>query len=120
MEVVSDVNAIHESTHGWQIHSGKITGEGKGKMTHPSIGFEGRGEGLFRNEIAAYKRQYAFDALSVQNNLPSYPKNAGGIEDITRNWLLGINVNGNFIYARILLGTAYDPKTIKKYLNSQQ
>jgi RHS repeat-associated protein len=113
MEVVSDASAVHEATHGWQVHSGLITGEGKGKMKY-SV------DALFNNEISAYKRQYAYDPATVQNNVPSYPNNARGIQDITRNWVLGINNNGDFIYARILLGAAYDAKTIRKYLDSQK
>jgi hypothetical protein len=113
MEVVSDASAVHEATHGWQVHSGLITGEGKGKMKY-SI------DAIFNNEISAYKRQYAYDPASVQNNVPSYPNNARGIQDITRNWVLGINNNGDFIYARILFGAAYDAKTIRKYLDSQK
>ena len=113
MEVVSDASTIHEATHGWQVHSGLITGEGKGKMRY-SI------DALFNNEISAYKRQYSYDPATIQNNVPSYPNNARGIQDITRNWVLGINNNGDFIYARILLGAVYVAKTIRKYLDSQK
>ena len=113
MEVVSAASTIHEATHGWQVHSGLITGGGKGKMRY-SI------DALFNNEISAYKRQYSYDPATIQNNVPSYPNNARGIQDITRNWVLGINNNGDFIYARILLGAVYDAKTIRKYLDSQK
>lgn len=115
MEIVSDANGIHESTHGYQIYKGEITGGAKGKNT-----YQGGGETLFRVEMSAYRRQFAVDPTSVQNNVPSYPNNARTIQDITRNWILGINNKGDFIYARILLGAAYDAKTIRKYLDSQK
>jgi RHS repeat-associated protein len=112
MEVVSDASAIHESTHGWQIQTGLIIGGPKGKNRYNT-------ETLFSNEVSAYKRQYAYDPASVQNNVPSYPQNARSIQDINRNWVLGINNNGDFIYGRILfesLGLKYSEKAIKDYL----
>jgi RHS repeat-associated protein len=109
MEVVSDASAIHESTHGWQIQTGLIIGGEKGKNQYTT-------ETLFSNEVSAYKRQYAYDPASVQNNVPSYPQNARSIQDINRNWVLGINNNGDFIYGRIFLGSKYSEKAIKEYL----
>jgi len=67
MEIVSDANAIHEITHGWQVLSGLLTGEGKGTMKYASP------DVLIDNEISAYKRQYAYDPSVVQTNVPSYP-----------------------------------------------
>ena len=113
MEVVGDANAIHETTHGWQVHTGDIKGEGKGNMQYRG------GEHLFSSEVAAYRRQFAFDPASVQNNVPSYPRNAQSLSDINRNWVLGINRYNRFIYAEILLKGVRDPKTIKKYLDGQ-
>ncbi|PVD53820.1 hypothetical protein DC498_04560 [Terrimonas sp.] len=113
MEVVGDANAIHETTHGWQVHTGDIKGEGKGNMQYRG------GEHLLSSEVAAYRRQFAFDPASVQNNVPSYPRNAQSLSDINRNWVLGINKYNRFIYAEILLKGVRDPKTIKKYLDGQ-
>jgi hypothetical protein len=114
MEVVGDANAVHETAHGWQVHTGDITGEGKGNMQYRG------GEHLFSSEVAAYRRQYAFDPISVQNTVPSYPRNAQSLSDINRNWVLGINRYNRFIYAEILLKGVRDPKTIKKYLDGQR
>lgn len=111
MEIVNDVNGVHEATHGWQVHTGKITGEGKGKMRYSA-------EQLYSNEISAYRRQYSYDPASVKNTVPSYPNNAKSIADITQKWLLGINNSGDFIYGRILLGVNYSEKAMRTALDA--
>lgn len=65
MEIVSDANAIHEGTHAYQIFKGEIRGGEKGKNEYP-----GGGETLYKMEVAAYRRQFAFDAESVQKPCP--------------------------------------------------
>ena len=114
MEVVSDDNAIHEAAHGWQMHSGQITGEDRASTKHV-----GGVEGFFSHEISAYRRQFAFSSTSVQK-IPSYWGKPESISQLTRNWLLGINSNGDFIYGRILLKKGYSEKFIKNYLDEQK
>ncbi len=115
MEVVSDNNAIHEATHGFQIHTGQIIGGEKGKNKYP-----GGVETLFNVEAAAYRRQFAFNAESVQKTVPSYWGTPNSPSDINRNWILGINNNRDYIYARILLGSGYSAKWIENYLDDEK
>ncbi len=76
MKILNNVSAVHELAHAWQIHNGSIRGTGAEHMVQDSAE-------LCRNEIEAYKRQYAFDPVSVQQNAPSYPMNAQRLSDIT-------------------------------------
>ena len=115
MEVVGDASAIHESTHGNQVYKGEIIGGPKGLNKYP-----GGVDNLISAEVGAYKRQFAFDAASVQNNVPSYYGNAQTVGDINKNWVIGINNNGNFIYGRIILGSTYSERNIKQYLDDQK
>jgi RHS repeat-associated protein len=115
MEVVGDASAIHESTHGNQVYKGEIIGGPKGQNKYP-----GGVDNLINAEVGAYKRQFAFDAASVQNNVPSYYGNAQTVGDINKNWVIGINNNGNFIYGRIILGSTYSERNIKQYLDDQK
>ena len=115
MEIVGDNSAIHEAAHGFQIHTGQIIGGEKGKDTYP-----GGAETVFKMEIAAYRRQFAFNAESVQKNVPSYWGTPNSLSDINRNWILGINNNRDYIYARILLGSGYSAKWIENYLNDEK
>jgi len=115
MEVVGDASATHESTHGNQVYKGEITGGPKGQNKYP-----GGINNLISAEVGAYKRQFAFDAASVQNNVPSYYGNAQTVGDINKNWVIGINNNENFIYGRIILGSTYSERNIKQYLDDQK
>jgi RHS repeat-associated protein len=103
MEVVSDANAVHESSHGYQFYQGKLTPGGKGNTGYPN-----RANSVYETEISSYKRQFAFDAESVQKNVPSFLGNASSIGGITQDWLLGVNnqanMKGDFIYAKIIMG----------------
>ena len=110
MEVNNDDNAVHEGAHGWQVHTGAIKGVGKGTMEYTR-------QQLYTNEVSAYKRQFAYNPSSVQNNVPSYPRNAKTITDINQIWLLGINDGKDFIYGQILLGSAYSYDAMKKALD---
>ena len=110
MDVVSDANAVHESTHGDQIYKG-----GKGGIPTSEI---------LESEVGAYTRQFAFDPSTVQNNVPSYWGSVNNINDITTDWVKGINnksdFSGDFIYAKILLGASYNPEEVKKYLDNEK
>ena len=118
MEVVSDANAVHESSHGYQFYQGKLTPGGKGNTGYPN-----RANSVYETEISSYKRQFAFDAESVQKNVPSFLGNASSIGGITQDWLLGVNnqanMKGDFIYAKIIMGKkGYSTQAVKEYLNS--
>jgi RHS repeat-associated protein len=115
MEIVGDASAIHESTHGDQIYKGEIIGGTKGQNKYP-----GGIDKLINTEVSAYKRQFAFDPSSVQNSVPSYYGKANTVGDINKNWIIGINLNGNFIYGRIILGSSYSEKNIKAWLDDQK
>jgi hypothetical protein len=115
MEVTGDANEIHEAAHGFQIHIGQIIGGEKGKNTFP-----GGVETLFNMEAAAYRRQFAFNAEGVQKNVPSYWGTPNSPSDINRNWILGINNNRDYIYAKILLGSGYSTKWIENYLDDEK
>jgi hypothetical protein len=91
MKILNNVSAVHELAHAWQVHNGSIRGQGGNGMRQDSAE-------LIRNEIDAYRRQYAFDAMSVQQNAPSYPKNAERLSDITANWVLGLHDGDDFVF----------------------
>ncbi|HEY4149415.1 MAG TPA: hypothetical protein VGM41_10815 [Chitinophagaceae bacterium] len=91
MKILNNVSAIHELAHAWQVHNGSIRGHGGDHMVQDSAE-------LCRNEIDAYRRQYAFDPLSIQQNAPSYPKNAERLSDITANWVLGLHDGDDFVF----------------------
>lgn len=109
MEIVGDANAVHESTHGWQIHTGSIISEGKDKNTMPSD---------LSTEISAYRRQHAFDPTST-NNL-SYLGNVNILNDITRAWVIGVNYNRVYPYGELILGPGFDPRVLEKWLKAQK
>lgn len=109
MKINSDENGVHELAHAAQIHAGKITGTGENTMIHSD---------LYGEEIEAYKRQYSLDPASVKNRAPSYPRDARNIKDITQNWLLGVNVNGNFIYLNIFFKRVVSEKEAKETLKT--
>jgi RHS repeat-associated protein len=115
MEFTTDANAIHESTHAMQINNKEIIGGDKGKNRYRST------DVIVNAEIAAYRRQFAFDQNSVTNNVPSYWGQANSFSDITKHWLIGINsqkdFNGEFIYANNVLGRTVDPKIVKAILD---
>ncbi len=115
MEIVSDNNAIHEATHGFRMLKGQIIGGEKGKNLYP-----GAAETLFTVEAVAYRRQFAFNAASVQKNVSSYWGAPNSPSDINRNWILGINNNGDYIYGRVLFGTGYKSKWIEHYLDEEK
>jgi hypothetical protein len=115
MEITGDANAIHESTHGWQIHTGEIIGGAKGKNQYPN-----RMDGLLNSEVSAYKRQFSFDPWSVQNNVPSYYGTPNSVSDINNNWVFGINNNNDFIYARIIMGPNYSVQLAKAFLDREK
>ena len=93
---------------------GKIIGGPKGHNKYRSS------DDLINVEVAAYKGEFAFDPSSVQDHVTSY---YGGVQttgDINRNWVIGINNNGDFIYGRTILGSTYSEKAIKQYLDDQK
>ena len=109
MNVVGDANAVHEAKHGYIIHK-------EGARTR---------DNFYSHEVRAYTAQFAFDAATVQNNVPSYWGNAKIPSDITINWIIGIHNGtggavGDFIYARQLMGAAYEPKLIMKMLDGER
>ena len=109
MSVVSDANAVHESKHGYFLYKEGPTTSSK----------------FYSNEVRAYTAQFAFDASSVQNNVPSYLGSVRTPSDITINWVMGIHNGsggtvGDFIYVKQLLGGSYNPKSIMKYLDGER
>jgi RHS repeat-associated protein len=109
MSVVGDANAVHEANHGYILHK-------EGPRTKSNF---------YSHEVRAYTSQFAFDASSVQNNVPSYWGSVRTSSDITINWVIGIHNGsggtiGDFIYAKQLLGASYDPKFIMKYLDGER
>jgi RHS repeat-associated protein len=109
MSVVGDANAVHEAKHGYILHK-------EGPRTKSNF---------YSHEVIAYTSQFAFDASSVQNNVPSYWGSVRTPSDITINWVIGIHNGsggtiGDFIYAKQLLGASYDPKFIMKYLDGER
>jgi RHS repeat-associated protein len=109
MSIVDDANAVHESKHGYILHK-------EGPRTTSNF---------YSHEVRAYTAQFAFDASTVQNNVPSYWGSVRTPSDITINWVIGIHNGsggtiGEFIYAKQLLGASYDPKFIMKYLNGER
>jgi hypothetical protein len=109
MSVVGDANAVHEAKHGYILHK-------EGPRTKSNF---------YSHEVRAYTSQFAFDASSVQNNVPSYWGSARTPSDITINWVIGIHNGsggtiGDFIYAKQLLGASYDPKFIMQYLDGER
>jgi RHS repeat-associated protein len=97
MDIVGDANGIHETTHGNQIYTGKIIGGLPGKNIYPK-----GAESVYQNEIQAYRRQFAFDSGSV-SGLSSAGGSASNLSGIKKSWLLGINNNGVYLYAHILV-----------------
>ena len=109
MSVVGDVNAVHEAKHGFILHK-------EGPRTRSDF---------YSHEVRAYTAQFAFDAGTVQNNVPSYWGNAKTPSDININWVIGIHNGtggtvGDFIYAKQLMGAQYDPKFIMKMLDGER
>ncbi len=109
MNVVGDANAVHEAKHGYILHK-------EGARTR---------DNFYSHEVRAYTAQFAFDAATVQNNVPSYWGNAKTPSDITINWIIGIHNGtggavGDFIYAKQLMGAAYEPKLIMKMLDGER
>ena len=109
MSITSDANGVHEAKHGFILHK-------EGPRTR---------DNFYSHEVRAYTAQYAFDAGSVQNNVPSYWGNIKSPSDITINWVIGIHNGsggtiGDFIYAKQLMGASYDPKFIMKFLDGEQ
>jgi len=83
MDIVGDANGVHEATHGYQVYkTGGITQAGR-----------------FDAEVSAYQRQFSFDPVSVQTKVPSEWGSIKGRSDFNKNWVIGINNNGNYIYA---------------------
>ena len=109
MNVVSDANAVHEAKHGFILHK-------EGPRTRSNF---------YSHEVRAYTAQYAFDAGTVQNKVPSYWGNVKSPSDININWIIGIHNGaggtvGDFIYAKQLMGASYDPKSIMKMLDDER
>jgi len=115
MEIVGDASAIHEITHGDQIFMGKIIGGEKGMNRYP-----GGAEQVINGEIAAYRSQFVVDAASVTNNVPSYWGTATSLADITRNWIIGINDHGDYIYGRLILKDTHNERNLKAYLDGER
>lgn len=81
MEIVSDPNAVHEATHGYQMYEeGGITKAGR-----------------FDAEVSAYQRQFSFNPMSVTNNVPSEWDTVRSRSQINTNWVIGIH-DGNEVY----------------------
>jgi len=115
MDVVSDANAVHESTRGMQIFTGEIIAGG-GKDNNVFKGLDG----LVKAETEAYKKQFAFDPTKVQA-LPSYLGRAYNITDINKTWLLGIqNENGEYTYGQNVLHDAYNRRALEKWLRDNK
>lgn len=109
MSVLSDANAVHEVKHGYILHN-------EGPWTR---------DNFYSHEVRAYTAQYAFDAKTVKNNVPSYWGNVKSPSDITINWVIGIHNGangtiGDFIYAKQLMGAAYDPRFIMELLDRER
>jgi RHS repeat-associated protein len=119
MDIISDANAIHESTHGYQIYKKEIIGGAKGRNIFPS-----GGNTVVNTEIAAYRRQFAFDPSSVTNGVPSYSGIISNLGGINRIWLIGINekvdFSGDFLYANTILGRSIDPKIVKSIIDEHK
>jgi hypothetical protein len=82
MNIVGDANAIHESTHGFQLY--------KGTMSTDNLD----------REIPAYQRQFSFEPGSVMNRVPSDWGSISKRSDVNRYWVMGIHGSGtnNYIY----------------------
>lgn len=99
MEIVAGANSIHEATHGYQFYkNGGITDSGR-----------------FDAEVSAYQRQFSFDPVSVKTKVPSEWGSIRERSDINRNWVIGINDHGNYIYAPML-----KTSDIRKYFREQR
>jgi RHS repeat-associated protein len=83
MDIVSDANGIHETTHGYQLYeTGGIRNSERDNA-----------------EVSAYQRQYSFKAESV-TNIPSVGGTVNSRSSINRYWVNGIYdpVTRKFIY----------------------
>jgi len=115
MEIVGDASAIHEMRHGDQIFTGQIRGGEKGFNVYP-----GGADQVISVEVSSYRAQFAFDPSTVTNNVPSYWGTARSLGDITRNWVIGINDNGDFLYGRLILNGAYNARNLRAYLDDEK
>ncbi|MXV18007.1 RHS repeat domain-containing protein, partial [Hufsiella ginkgonis] len=84
MSITGDVNGIHEAAHGYQRFKGNETTESN----------------RWKLEILPYQRQFAFDASSVTNRVPSIFGSPSSRSEITEKWVSGIHgSSGDFIYS---------------------
>ena len=99
MNVVSISNAVHESSHGYDLFKNGTYNR----------------DNYLNGEIRAYGRQFSFTG-----ELPnSYIGSANSIKAITEKWVLGIQVNNEFIYAKFMMGPAYNYKSVLRILNKK-
>lgn len=96
-DIVGDANGVHETINGNQIYIGKIIGGLPDKYIYPK-----GAESVYQNEIQAYRRQFAFDSGSL-SGLSFAGGSASNRSGIKKSWLLGINNNGVYLYAHILV-----------------
>jgi len=99
MNVVSIANTVHEASHAYDLFKNGTYNR----------------DNYLNGEIRAYGRQFSFTG-----ELPnSYIGSANSIKAITEKWVLGIQVNNEFIYAKFMMGPAYNYKSVLRILNEK-